>query len=99
MKAHVRPAMILFLLLTAVTGIAYPLLVTVVAQGVFPHRANGSVLKRDGKFIGSEFIGQYFGEQKYFWSRPSATSPVQYTAFNKEASSGSTGSNLGPTNP
>src|SRR5262249_13750215 len=71
----------------------YPALVTLVAQGVFPHRANGSVLMKDGKPIGSELIGQPFDDERYFWGRPSATTPVPYNG----ASSG--GSNQGPTNP
>jgi potassium-transporting ATPase KdpC subunit len=76
-----------------VTGIAYPLLVTGVAQGLFSHQANGSLVERDGKVIGSALIGQQFNESKYFWGRPSATGPTPYNA------AASTGSNYGPTNP
>ena len=93
MKVHLRPCIVLFALLTLLTGIAYPLLVTVVAQVVFHDHANGSVVMRDGKAIGSSLIGQGFDDPKYFWSRPSSTGPNGYNA----ASSG--GSNLGPTNP
>ncbi len=88
-----RPALVLFVVLSLVTGLAYPLLVTGAAQLVFPKQANGSLIVRDGQVIGSELIGQPFGQPKYFWSRPSATAPM---AYNGGASSGS---NLGPTNP
>ena len=79
-------------LLTALTGIVYPLIVTGIAQLVFARTANGSVIERDGKPIGSALIGQPFSDPRYFWSRPSATSPFA----DNSASSG--GSNLGPTN-
>jgi len=98
MIAQLRRAFLLFILLAALTGLAYPLLITLAAQGLFPHQANGSVLERGGKLIGSELIGQYFDDPKYFWSRPSATDPAPYTSFNKDPLSGSSGSNLGPTN-
>lgn len=88
-----RPALTLFALLALLTGVVYPGVVTAVAQVVFPHKANGSVLARDGEAIGSELIGQPFDDPRYFWGRPSATSPMPYNA----GSSG--GSNLGPTNP
>lgn len=93
MKLHLRTALILFVLLTLLTGIVYPALVTLVAQAVFPHQANGSVLVRDGKAVGSELIGQQFDDPRYFWGRPSSTGPTPYNAAS------STGSNLGPTNP
>ena len=81
------------LLLTLVTGVAYPLLVTGIAQAVFPSQAQGSLIVKDGKVVGSRLIGQPFDDPKYFWSRPSATSP-----FADNAGS-SSGSNLSPTNP
>lgn len=92
MVKQLRPALCIFGLLTLVTGVAYPALVTLIAQVAFPYQANGSLIQRDGKPIGSELIGQSFDAPTYFWSRPSATSP----AYNAAAS---TGSNLGPTNP
>jgi K+-transporting ATPase ATPase C chain len=88
-----RPALLLFVLLSVVTGLLYPLLVTGVAQVAFPAAANGSLIVRDGKVIGSRLIGQPFSDPKHFWSRPSATAPM---AYNGGASSGS---NLGPVNP
>ena len=93
MKEHIRPALTMLAILTLLTGLVYPLAVTSLAQLLFPHQANGSLIVREGKVIGSELIGQYFDEPKYFWGRPSATSPFPYNA----AASG--GSNLGPTNP
>jgi potassium-transporting ATPase KdpC subunit len=88
-----RTAMIMIALFTLITGVVYPLIVTGVAQVVFPGKANGSLLKKDGRVIGSELIGQPFSDPKYFWSRPSATSPFAYNAAS------STGSNYGPLNP
>jgi K+-transporting ATPase ATPase C chain len=93
MGAQVRTAIVMLVLLSAVTGLAYPAIVTVVAQVVFPHQANGSLIVKDGKAVGSRLIGQPFDDPKYFWSRPSATSPHPYNA------GASSGSNLGPTNP
>ena len=75
MKSLLRPAITLLLALTLVTGVLYPLAVTGFAQVVFPNQANGSLIVRDGKSIGSSLIGQPFADPKYFWSRPSATSP------------------------
>ena len=93
MTSLLRPALTLFAALSIITGIAYPLAVTGVAQLVFAHAANGSVIEQNGKPVGSELIGQPFSDAKYFWPRPSATAPF---ANNPTASSGS---NLGPTNP
>ncbi|WP_288252158.1 potassium-transporting ATPase subunit KdpC [uncultured Hydrogenophaga sp.] len=86
-----RAAVLLFLLLSVVTGLLYPLLLTGTAQTLFPHQANGSLIERDGKPVGSALIGQTFTEPGHFWGRPSATGPAAYNA----AASG--GSNLGPT--
>lgn len=93
MLAHLRPAVVLLVTLSVVTGLAYPSLVTVIAQAVFPHQANGSLVRREGKAVGSTLIGQPFDDPKYFWGRPSATSPFPYNA------GASSGSNLSPTNP
>jgi len=90
MKTQLRPALTLFALLTILTGVIYPLVVTGVAQTLFPHQANGSLIVIDGKTYGSELIGQQFDEPKYFWGRPSA---VNYNA------AASSGSNYGPMNP
>jgi|SRR6185312_12364647 len=93
MAKLLRQAIVLLLLLTAITGLAYPFAVTGIAQLVFPHQANGSVIERDGKPIGSVLIGQQFTGPKYFWGRPSATAPQPYDG------TASGGSNLGPSNP
>jgi K+-transporting ATPase ATPase C chain len=93
MRAHIRPAVVSLLMFTVITGIAYPVIVTAIAQLVFPRQANGSLIVKDGKAVGSALIGQPFDDAKYFWSRPSATSPFGYNAAS------SAGSNLSPTNP
>jgi len=93
MKSLIRPALFLFVLLSIVTGIAYPLAVTGIAKAAFPQQAAGSLIEKDGKLIGSRLIGQNFAEPKYFWGRPSATGPQPYNA------SASSGSNQGPLNP
>jgi potassium-transporting ATPase KdpC subunit len=93
MLSQLRPALMIPLVMTLVTGVAYPLLVTGIAQGVFPSQARGSLIVKDGHVVGSVLIGQPFDDPKYFWSRPSATSP-----FGDNAGA-STGSNLSPTNP
>src|SRR5881296_3685051 len=93
MLAHLRPALVSLILLSAITGLAYPAIVTVIAQVVFPHQANGSLIVKDGKVVGSALIGQPFDDPKYFWGRPSATTPFPYNAGS------SSGSNLSPTNP
>ena len=99
MRSQLRPALLGFLALSAITGIAYPLLVTAIAQLAFPARANGSLVVRDGRAVGSALVGQRFDDPRDFWGRPSATSPAPYTAFDAKTLTGSTGSNLGPTNP
>jgi K+-transporting ATPase ATPase C chain len=91
MFKELRPAALAFLVLTLITGIVYPLIVTAFAQ-LFPNKAAGSVIEVNGKAVGSELIGQPFSDPKYFWSRPSATSPQPYNGAS------SSGSNLGPTN-
>jgi K+-transporting ATPase ATPase C chain len=93
MRSQIRPTIVVFLLLTIITGVIYPAIVTAVAQAAFPKQASGSVITENGKAVGSMLIGQAFSDSKYFWSRPSATSPVPYAADN------GSGSNLGPTNP
>ncbi len=93
MTSLVRPALTLFVALSVITGLAYPLAITGVAQLAFPSQANGSLIVRDGKPVGSALIGQSFSDPKHFWSRPSATAPMPYNAAN------SAGSNLGPGNP
>jgi K+-transporting ATPase ATPase C chain len=93
MFASLRPALVLLGILTLVTGVLYPLTVTVGAQVLFPAEANGSLVIRDGRIIGSTRIGQEFDDPRYFWGRPSATGPQGYNA------SASAGSNLGPSNP
>jgi potassium-transporting ATPase KdpC subunit len=91
MWKQLRPAIVILVLMTLLTGVLYPLIVTGIAQGIFPHKANGSVIERNGKKIGSELIGQSFDDPKYFWGRISATNPP----CNGGASSGS---NYGPMN-
>jgi potassium-transporting ATPase KdpC subunit len=93
MRAQLRPAIVMLVLLSVVTGLVYPVIVTAIAQVIFPRQANGSLVVRDGKVVGSSLIGQQFDDPKFFWGRPSATSPFQYNA------GASSGSNLGPTNP
>jgi potassium-transporting ATPase KdpC subunit len=99
MVSQLRPAFLMLLILTVITGVIYPLVVTGVAQVVFPHQANGSLIVIDGKTYGSELIGQQFDVPKYFWGRLSATGDFPYNAFNAETLTGSSGSNYGPLNP
>jgi K+-transporting ATPase ATPase C chain len=93
MFAQFMPALRMLVVLTVLTGVAYPLVVTGIAQLAFPYAANGSLIVADGKAEGSELVGQPFDDPKYFWSRPSATSPQPYNA------AASSGSNQGPLNP
>jgi potassium-transporting ATPase KdpC subunit len=93
MRSEFRPAIMMVLLLTLLTGVIYPLLVTGIAQALFSRQANGSLIVRDGHAVGSSLIGQSFDQPKYFWGRLSATSPIPYDG------SASTGSNFGPLNP
>lgn len=93
MIARLRTAAILLLTMTLLTGIAYPAAITLIAQLVFPHQANGSLVMVDGVAVGSELLGQSFASARYFWSRPSATGPAPYNG------AASSGSNLAPSNP
>ena len=93
MIKDIKTALLLFLVLAVMTGLIYPLAMTGIGQVVFPHQANGSLIRQRGHVVGSSLIGQYFREPQYFWSRPSATSPVPYNG------AGSGASNLGPNNP
>src|SRR5512136_1861624 len=90
MLAQLRPAIVLFALLAILTGLVYPLVITGVAQAVFPRQANGSLIYQNGQPVGSALIGQPFDDLKYFWGRLSATSPFPYNA------AASSGSNFGP---
>ena len=92
MRTQLRPALVSLAALTLITGLLYPLVVTGVAQVLFPRQTNGSLMLIDGKPVGSSLIGQPFDAPKYFWGRPSATSPFHYNA------AASSGSNLSPTN-
>lgn len=93
MTTVIRPAITLFILLSLVTGVAYPLLTTGLGQTLFPSQAAGSLVEVEGKLVGSALIGQNFTDPRYFWGRPSATGPEPYNA------AASSGSNLGPLNP
>jgi len=93
MQSILRPALVLFAVLTLICGVLYPLAVTGIAQAAFPAQANGSLIERDGKTVGSALIGQSFSSPGYFWGRPSATGPMANNG------GGSGGSNQGPLNP
>ena len=93
MKKLLRPAISLFVVLTLITGVVYPALVTAIGGVAFSDQARGSLLRRDGQIVGSSLIGQSFSDPRHFWSRPSATSPMANNAAN------SGGSNQGPLNP
>jgi potassium-transporting ATPase KdpC subunit len=99
MRSQLRPALVSLGIFTILMGLIYPLVVTGIAQVVFPWQANGSLIVRNGQPVGSALIGQPFDDPKYFWGRLSATSPAAYTAFNADKSTGSSGSNYGPLNP
>jgi K+-transporting ATPase ATPase C chain len=93
MFAELLPSLRMLVILSALTGVLYPLVITGIGQLMFPRAVNGSLIESGGKIVGSKFIGQPFDDPKYFWSRPSATSPQPYNAGS------SSGSNLGPRNP
>jgi K+-transporting ATPase ATPase C chain len=98
MLSQIRAAVVSLLALTVVTGLAYPLLITGIAQAAFPHQANGSLIVKDGKAVGSHLIGQSFDDPKYFWGRLSATTDSQGKPLAYNGAS-SVASNLGPNNP
>jgi len=89
----IRNTLMSLLLFTVITGFVYPLAVTGIAQVIFPDKANGSIITKNGKIVGSALLGQQFDDPKYFWGRPSATTPQPYNGGS------SSGSNLGPNNP
>jgi K+-transporting ATPase ATPase C chain len=99
MIAQFRPAILLLVIMTIITGLLYPFAVTGIAQALFPHQANGSLIVINGKAYGSELIGQQFDDPKYFWSRLSATGDFPYNTFNADTLTASSGSNYGPLNP
>jgi potassium-transporting ATPase KdpC subunit len=99
MLKQLKPAIILLAVFTLITGVIYPLVVTGIAQVLFPSQANGSLIVRNGKAVGSTLIGQNFDDPKYFWGRLSDTGDFPYNSFNAATLTGSSGSNYGPLNP
>jgi K+-transporting ATPase ATPase C chain len=99
MLKQLRPAIVALLFLTLITGVIYPLVVTGIAQVIFPNQANGSIIYENGKPVGSALIGQQFDDPKYFWGRLSDTGDFPYNSFNAQTLTGSSGSNYGPLNP
>src|SRR5258706_5596291 len=99
MTSQLRPALVLFFILTIITGILYPLAVTGIAQVIFPFQANGSLIVQNGQAVGSSLIGQQFDDPKYFWGRLSATGTFPYNAYNAQNLTGSSASHYGPPNP
>ncbi|MGZ8270613.1 MAG: potassium-transporting ATPase subunit KdpC [Methylophilus sp.] len=93
LKQSIRPAVVLFILLSIITGVVYPLTTAALGKWLLPNQANGSLIEKDGKLVGSSLIGQNFTEPQYFWGRPSATGPYPNNA------AASSGSNQGPLNP
>jgi len=93
MRSELRPTLVIFLLLTVLTGLLYPGVVTLIGRLAFPAQASGSIIERGGRAVGSALLGQSFSSPRYFWSRPSATGPQPYNG------AASSGSNMGPTNP
>ncbi|HSB66237.1 MAG TPA: potassium-transporting ATPase subunit KdpC [Anaerolineales bacterium] len=93
MRSQIKPAVVSLAIFTLLTGIIYPMFITGIAQAIFSHQANGSLIVQGGQVVGSQLIGQQFDDPRYFWGRLSATSPYPYNAAS------SSGSNLGPTNP
>jgi len=93
MRSQLRPAIVSLAIFTLLTGVLYPLVITGIAQVIFPHQANGSLVVNNGQVVGSQLIGQQFDDPRYFWGRLSATSPYPYNAAS------SSGSNLAPSNP
>lgn len=100
MFKQLRPALVVFAALTLITGVAYPLIVTGIAQALFPRQANGSLIESGGgTAVASSLLGQPFSKPEYFWGRLSGTGPAPYTAFNADKATGSSGTNFATTNP
>ncbi|MBI3818153.1 MAG: potassium-transporting ATPase subunit KdpC [Planctomycetes bacterium] len=99
MLASVRNAICMLLALTVLVGVVYPLAITGISILIFPKQSRGSIVQRDGSTVGSELIGQWFTSHRYFWGRPSATSPDPYTSYDEKSGGASAGSNLAASNP